>query len=84
MKQPERDALLVELKTTQKLLFDQNTVDHKALLDHLEIVNGTVHEHSDQPLIIKTQRNLSRKALTGYITATAGIVAALWKAFIAS
>ena len=81
MKQPERDALLIELKTTQKLLFKQNTEDHKAMLTQLEKVSGTVGGHDRAIAVLKDRQRPSKKSLGGYGAVVVGLVVALWKAF---
>ena len=81
MNQPERDALLVELKTTQKLLFEQNTEDHKSMLTQLEKISGTVSGHDSAIAVLKDRQRPSKKAMGGYGAGVIGLIVALYKSF---
>ena len=85
MNASERDNLLIEIKTSQKLLFNQNFEDHKEMKNHLAGINGHLDDHSTRITITETlqkERNKPNKKTTaGYITGGVGLIAALWKAF---
>lgn len=50
--------------------------------ERLDKINDHLEDHSRRLIIIETQRNLSKKALAGYVSGTLGIIVALWKAFL--
>jgi len=74
MKPSERDEVLIRI--------DQKVRDSLPKIEsHLEKINGHLEDHSRRLTIIETQRKLSKKALTGYVSGVVAIVVALWRAF---
>lgn len=56
--------------------------------NHLARLNGSVEanfrhldNHSKRLIVIETEKKMSKKALAGYISGIAALIAALWKAY---
>ncbi len=81
MEDEERDKLAQE--THQALLGIPGT-EEKGLVGDVKEIKAHLDDHSKRLTIMETQRKMSKKALTGYISGGAGIIVALWKAFTGS